>query len=232
MSIIINGHKVAGVGPAGLSPYQVATAGGYIGTEQEFNQQLVAVGGIDAALAGKVPSTRKVNGKALSSDISLTAADVGAAATSHGTHVTYGTAAPAMDGTAAVGTAAAVARSDHRHPTDTSRAAASHTHTKGQITDFPASLPASDVYAWAKATSKPGYTAAEVGAAAASHNQSASTITSGTLAIARGGTGQTTLTPDVTTRALRAIRAGSTDLVNGSSPLTTGEVYLVYESGE
>ena len=47
-----------------------------------------------------------------------------------------------------------------------------HTHTKSQITDFPTSMPASDVYAWAKAVNKPTYTAAEVGAASASHNHS------------------------------------------------------------
>lgn len=41
---------------------------------------------------------------------------------SHGTHVTYSTTAPVMDGTASVGTASTVARSDHRHPVDTSRA--------------------------------------------------------------------------------------------------------------
>lgn len=45
-----------------------------------------------------------------------------------------------------------------------------HKHTKSQITDFPTSLPASDVYPWAKAASKPGYTCSEVGAAAADHN--------------------------------------------------------------
>ena len=38
-----------------------------------------------------------------------------------------------------------------------------HTHTKSQITDFPTSMPASDVYAWAKAKTKPSYTKAEVG---------------------------------------------------------------------
>ena len=38
-----------------------------------------------------------------------------------------------------------------------------HTHTKSQITDFPTSMPASDVYAWAKAATKPSYTKAEVG---------------------------------------------------------------------
>ncbi len=36
-------------------------------------------------------------------------------------------------------------------------AASSHTHSKNQITDFPSSMPASDVPAWAKAASKPSY---------------------------------------------------------------------------
>ena len=52
-----------------------------------------------------------------------------------------------------------------------------HTHTKSQITDFPTSLPASDVYEWAKAASKPSYTYSEVGAAAASHTHLAVQIT-------------------------------------------------------
>lgn len=43
------------------------------------------------------------------------------------------------------------------------KAPTSHTHTKSQITDFPSSMPASDVYAWAKAATKPSYTKAEVG---------------------------------------------------------------------
>ena len=46
----------------------------------------------------------------------------GKAATSHGTHVSYSTTTPVMDGSASVGTATTVARSDHKHPTDTSRA--------------------------------------------------------------------------------------------------------------
>lgn len=44
------------------------------------------------------------------------------------------------------------------------KAAATHTHTKSQISDFSTSMPASDVKAWAKADAKPTYTAAEVGA--------------------------------------------------------------------
>lgn len=43
------------------------------------------------------------------------------------------------------------------------KAPTSHKHTKSQITDFPTSMPASDVSAWAKAATKPSYTKAEVG---------------------------------------------------------------------
>lgn len=37
-----------------------------------------------------------------------------------------------------------------------------HTHKKSDITDFPTSLPASDVYGWAKASSKPSYSWGEI----------------------------------------------------------------------
>lgn len=57
-------------------------------------------------------------------------------------------------------------------------AASSHTHTKAQITNFPTSMPASDVYSWAKQSSKPSYTISEV-----SGNLPASRI-SGTIAAA------------------------------------------------
>ena len=56
-------------------------------------------------------------------------------------------------------------------------AAISHTHTKAQITDFPASMPASDVSAWAKAAAKPTYTPQEVGAAPASHAHAVADVT-------------------------------------------------------
>lgn len=39
----------------------------------------------------------------------------------------------------------------------------SHKHTKSEITDFPTSMPASDVYAWAKAQTKPSYSKSDVG---------------------------------------------------------------------
>lgn len=43
-----------------------------------------------------------------------------------------------------------------------------HTHLVTDITDFPTSLPASDVYDWAKAETKPTYTYEEVGALSSS----------------------------------------------------------------
>ena len=97
-----------------------------------------------------------------------------------------------------------------------SYAAASHTHNylsslvvgsttynvsgnKVTIPAYPTTLPASDVKAWAKADTKPSYTWSEIGSkpttfTPASHNHSADNITSGTLSVARGGTGKTTLT--------------------------------------
>jgi len=53
------------------------------------------------------------------------------------------------------------------------KANSTHTHTKSQISDFPSSMPASDVSAWAKAASKPTYTAAEVGATTQAYVDSA-----------------------------------------------------------
>lgn len=63
----------------------------------------------------------------------VTIEQIGAAAASHGTHVSYSTTAPVMDGTASVGSASTVARSDHKHPTDTSRAAASDLAALSQL---------------------------------------------------------------------------------------------------
>ena len=64
--------------------------------------------------------------------------------------------------------------------------------------------------------------------AAASHNHSAANITSGTLAVARGGTGQTTLDTAVGTASARAIYAGTSTMTSGTTALTTGRIYLQY----
>jgi hypothetical protein len=44
--------------------------------------------------------------------------------------------APVMDGTAAIGSVNKYAREDHRHPTDTTRAATSHSHVATDVSDF------------------------------------------------------------------------------------------------
>jgi hypothetical protein len=78
-----------------------------------------AIDALEDIAAGKANS---VHTHAISDVTNLQSALDGKANSSHGTHVTYSTTAPVMDGTAAVGTASTVARSDHKHPTDTSRA--------------------------------------------------------------------------------------------------------------
>lgn len=75
---------------------------------------------VDTFLSGKANSSHT---HTIANITNLQSTLDGKAATSHGTHVSYSTTAPVMDGSASVGTASTVARSDHKHPTDTSRAA-------------------------------------------------------------------------------------------------------------
>lgn len=72
-------------------------------------------------------SSKSVNG---SGNVSWTLTEIGAAAESHGTHVTYSTTAPLVAGTAAVGSATNVSRGDHVHPAQTSVSGNAGTATK------------------------------------------------------------------------------------------------------
>lgn len=67
---------------------------------------------------------------------------------------------------------------------------------------------------WAKSETKPTYTASEVGAAATTHYHAATDITSGTLSVARGGTGRSTLTSGY---VLRGNGTGAVTLTSISS---------------
>jgi len=71
----------------------------------------------------------------------------GKAASSHGTHVTFSTTAPAANGTASVGSATTVARSDHVHPLQTSVSGSSGSCTGNAAT--------ASAVAWSGVTSKP-----------------------------------------------------------------------------
>lgn len=112
-----------------------------------------AIDALETIAAGKAD---KSHTHTIANVTGLQSALDGKAATSHGTHVSYSTTAPVMDGTASVGTASTVARSDHKHPTDTSRASqsdldaletvvsgkanSSHTHTIANITNLQSTL--------------------------------------------------------------------------------------------
>ena len=87
-----------------------------------------------------------------------------------------------------------------------------HKHTKSDISDFPASMPASDVFSWAKAASKPKYTPSEVGAAPASHSHGSADLP--IMPISKGGTGANT--------AAAALYA----LLNGSGALAASGIAM------
>lgn len=174
------------------------TSGQFVGFDSGGNATAVAAP--TAASIGAVPTSRKVNGKALSADVTLSAADVGADA---------------------AGAASGVQTSLTSHTNNKSNP---HAVTKAQV-----GLGNVDNTSDAN---KPISTATQNalnGKANTSHNHSAANITSGTLSVARGGTGQTTLTPAVTTKGVRAIYAGTSDMTAGTTALTTGCIYLVYE---
>ena len=109
------------------------------------------------------------------------------------------------------------------------KASSVHSHTKSQITDFPASMPASDVYAWAKASTKPAYTATEVGAAAASHKHSATDLTSGTLGVDRlPAIPATKLTGTIAAANLPAYVDDVLEFANKTAFPSTGESGKIY----
>lgn len=98
--------------------------------------------------------------------INITPASIGAAASSHGTHVTYSSTAPKVAGTAAVGSEGAVARGDHVHAAQTSVSGNAGTATKLAT--------ARNIIIGNKTNSFDGsanitYTLADIGAAASNH---------------------------------------------------------------
>lgn len=91
---------------------------GEIATAMEENADVVEA--LESAIGTKADKTHS---HAIADVSGLQSALDGKAASSHGTHVSFdSTNKPKMDGTAAFGTSTKVARADHVHPTDTSRA--------------------------------------------------------------------------------------------------------------
>ena len=86
-------------------------------TASSFTGNASSATKLQTARAIKIGNTsRNFDGNA---NVTWTLADIGAAPSSHGTHVTWSTTTPKANGTAAVGTETKVARGDHVHPLQT-----------------------------------------------------------------------------------------------------------------
>lgn len=100
-----------------------------LSTNDYTTAEKTKLSGIAEGAQENVIESIKVNGavqiitsKSVDITVPTKAEDIGAAESIHGTHVTWSTTSPKMNGTATVGTETKVARGDHVHPTDTSRA--------------------------------------------------------------------------------------------------------------
>lgn len=146
-----------------------------------------------AAEVGAVPTTRKVNGKALSADITLSASDVSALPSS--------TAIPSKT--------------------------SDLTNDSGFLTSYTETDPT--VPSWAKASSKPSYTASEVGAVPTSRTVNGKALSSNITLSASDVSALPSSTTIPSMPADVGITYGSTDLTAGTSSLTTGTFYAYYE---
>ena len=98
----------------------------------------------------------------------------------------------------------------------------SHTHTKSQISDFPKSLPASDVAAWAKAAAKPGYSWGEISGKPSTFAPSSHTHS---YIVPEGDNRSVATTPDSYKNKLSFAGIKYSNKIG--SPTTSNYVYLV-----
>ena len=107
--------------------YDAAVANGEI-NENEIYLTPNTGGGANVDLSEYATKTELNTGLSGKANSSHTHSEY--AASSHGTHVSFTTTKPVMNGTAAVGSASTVSRSDHVHPSDTNKADKNHTHSE------------------------------------------------------------------------------------------------------
>ncbi len=104
----------------------------YVGAGADLG--LVKTGGDVTIESGVITVNDNSHNHTIANVTGLQSALDGKAATSHGTHVTYSTTAPLANGTASAGSASTVARSDHRHPLQTSVSGSSGSCTGNSAT--------------------------------------------------------------------------------------------------
>jgi hypothetical protein len=90
---------------------------------------------------------------------------------------------------------------------------------------YPTTLPASDVYSWAKASTKPTYTYSEVEAAATSHTQAISTIT-GSQDSLNNKLNRGEATTLLATKQATLVSGTNIKTVNGNSLLGSGDIAI------
>lgn len=121
--------QITGLPTALKNPYAITFSGAVTGTYDGSKAVTIEIPTSGASTAaslvvklnsGTVEGTNMFtfNG-GTAKTINITPSSIGAAAASHGTHVTFSTTVPKANGTAAVGTATTVSRSDHVHPLQT-----------------------------------------------------------------------------------------------------------------
>ena len=146
--------------------------------------------------ASDVPSWAKAASKP-----TYTASEVGASPSGHNHTGTY---EPAFNKNSAFnknfGSAEGTVCQGNDARLSDARTPKAHTHKVSEISDFPTSMPASDVPSWAKAVSKPSYTASEVGASPSNHNHAGVYQPAGSYAASSHSHGASDITPDSTHR--------------------------------
>lgn len=166
-----------------------------------------AIDALNDIAAGKASATHT---HAIADVSGLQSALDGKAAASHGTHVSFdSTNKPKMDGTAAFGTSSKVARADHVHPTDTSRA--SKTEFDTHVADTTKHITSTERTNWG---------------AAYTHSQAAhapSNAEKNQNAFSNIVVGETTIAADTTTDTLTLVGSNVTitpDATNGNNKVT------------
>ena len=235
-SIVIGAHDKSNSAPAGLTITNTngtltSTLPGTF-TANTFKGSLVgnadtATNATQAGLAAK--ATADASGNTITSTYAtkteLTNGLSGKANSEHGTHVTFTTTTPNANGTAAVGSATTVSRSDHVHPLQTSVSGSSGSCTGNAATATKlaaAKTIAISGGATGTATSFDGSGNITIPVTALDMSKASA----GTLAVARGGTGLTAspsmLVNLASTTAANVLAASPRPGVTGVLPVANG----------